>query len=478
MSEANGFSAFSLPEPLSKALARLEFQNPTPIQSQTIPRALENRDIVALAETGSGKTAAFLIPAIVKTLAQPQETFKQKQILILTPTRELAMQVTENARSLTHFLPDISSALLIGGAPMDRQIKSLRRQPRFIVATPGRLMDHVRRKSADLRNIEMLILDEADRMFDMGFAPQVNEIVRHIPKERQTMLFSATFPKEVRELAQKVLVNPIDIAIQKKILPPAKIIQKAVEIEPDQKNDKTLDLINAAQGSVLIFARTKSRTDRLARYLDEYGVKVARIHGDRTQGQRNSAIQGFKSGEYRVLVATDIAARGIDVSSVSDVINYDLPMTTEDYVHRIGRTGRAGREGQALTLVTTHDRKMWADIAKKMGLAIADQGDRRGSFGGNKKHSGKPQNKNHGRNNFGGKNRHEDARGGHGQSFRKNNEERGQERSQGPSFRKNNEERGNFGGYKPKFGRPKKKFGNKRHNGGGRRNENQARNDW
>lgn len=368
---SRSFADFSLPQSLTDAIKKLGFENPTPVQEQSIPVVMEGKDLVSLAETGSGKTAAFLIPTIARTLESNESN--GKQVLVLAPTRELAMQIVDVLKTLTVFTPKISGCVLIGGAPMDRQIKNLQRRPRFVIATPGRLMDHQRRRSIDLRHVDTLILDEADRMFDMGFAPQIREILRWVPKERQTLLFSATFPKEIRELAQHILINPVDITIQKSIRPPVKIEQKAIDLSPEAKNDKTLDLINAATGSVLIFTRTKSRTDRLARYLAEYGVKVARIHGDRSQGQRNGAINGFKSGEFKVLVATDIAARGIDVASVSDVINYDLPENYEDYVHRIGRTGRAGREGQAITLVTGHDRHKWGQIARKIGLAPAQE---------------------------------------------------------------------------------------------------------
>lgn len=361
------FESFSLPKPISDAIQKMGFTTPTPIQAKSIPLVIEGKDLVSMAQTGSGKTAAYLIPTLTRLLTQVENTPVKKQVLILVPTRELAMQTMEVARSLTWFVPQVKSVVLIGGASMQMQIKNLKMKPRFIIATPGRLMDHFRRRTVDLKNVGTLILDEADRMFDMGFAPQVREIAKHIPTQRQTMLFSATFPKEVRELAQKILNNPVDVSVKSDIEPP-KINQKSLEISQDAKNDTTLDLINAATGSVLVFARTKSRTDRLGRYLNEYGVKVAVIHGDRSQGQRNQALQGFKSGQFKVLVATDIAARGIDVSTVSDVVNYDLPEQFEDYVHRIGRTGRAGREGTATSLVTREDRSKWAMIARRAGL--------------------------------------------------------------------------------------------------------------
>ncbi len=367
MSVSLQFADMSLSAPLAKAIAKMGFTNPTAIQEKAIPIISKGTDTISLAETGSGKTAAYLIPLISHLLEN-----KEKHALILAPTRELATQIGSVIKEFTLFAPEINFAIIIGGAPMFKQIKQLERKPRIIVATPGRLVDHMRRGSANFKQLSHLILDEADRMFDMGFAPQVNEVVRRIPVQRQTLLFSATFPKEIRELAGRVLRNPVEIEISKTQLPPKVISQRMIAVGAANKNDRTLDLINAATGSVIVFTRTKRRTDRLARYLEEYGVKVTRIHGDRSQGQRNKSIDGFKSGLYRVMVATDIAARGLDISDISDVINYDLPMTTEDYVHRIGRTGRAGQNGQALTLVAPEEVHDWTQIARKMGLPLPE----------------------------------------------------------------------------------------------------------
>lgn len=362
---SSAFNSLSLPEPVLKAISKMGFTAPTPIQEKAIPLILKGHDTISLAETGSGKTAAYLIPVISQMITDPS-----KHVLVLAPTRELAAQIGEVARTLTHFAADLKFVVLIGGTSMRQQLGSLNRKPRLIIATPGRLMDHVRRKTFDAKRINCLILDEADRMFDMGFAPQVNEIVRQLPTARQTLLFSATFPQEVRALAQRVLRQPIEIEVRKDKLPPKVIHQKMIPVNLQRKNDQTLDLINAAKGAVIIFTRTKHRTDRLARYLSDFGVKVTRIHGDRSQAQRTSSILGFKSGLYRVMVATDIAARGLDVQDITDVINYDLPMNSEDYVHRIGRTGRAGQEGQALTLVAPEDMRNWLSIARKMGLEV------------------------------------------------------------------------------------------------------------
>ncbi len=385
MNDSSSFANISLDARLNKAIAKMGFNTPTPIQEKAIPTIMNGSDTISLAETGSGKTAAYLIPVISQLLID-----KEKQALILAPTRELATQIGDVVKEFTHFAQEINYAVVIGGAPMFKQLKHLGRRPRIIIATPGRLVDHIRRGSVMLNQVSHLILDEADRMFDMGFAPQVNEVIRRIPTERQTLLFSATFPKEIRELAGRVLRNPIEIEVRKNELPPTVILQKMIPVGQGNKNDRTLDLINAATGSVIVFARTKHRTNRLARYLEEYGVKVTHIHGDRSQGQRNKSISGFKSGEYRVMVATDIAARGIDVSEISDVINYDIPMTAEDYVHRIGRTGRAGQNGQASTLVTPEEVHDWAHIARKMGLPLP-------ALPAMAKKQKKPQNSQHGR---------------------------------------------------------------------------------
>ncbi len=294
----------------------------------------------------------------------------------MAPTRELAMQILQVLDQVTANMNDICGTLLIGGADMAKQVRNLKAKPSFIVATPGRLNDHIRRRSVDLSLVKAVVLDEADRMLDMGFSRQIEDVLKAVPKPRQTLLISATFPNEIRKLSERFLRSPIEVKAQDQERPPSVIRQEVVEVTTQQKNDKTLDLINAANGSVVIFARTKSRTNRLAKYLEDYGVKVTRLHGDRTQGQRNKSIRDFKDGHVNVLVATDIAARGLDVPSISDVINYDLPMNVEDYVHRIGRTGRAGQKGQAMTLVTPEDRKNWQMIAKRMGLKGAPTSDK------------------------------------------------------------------------------------------------------
>jgi ATP-dependent RNA helicase DeaD len=353
------FKDLSLPESLNRALAAMNYQTPTPIQAQAVPVALTNRDLIGCAQTGTGKTAAFSIPMIVHLLKAPR-----KNALILVPTRELAQQIDEVIKELTKFCPEVKRAVLIGGAAMNPQIKALWNKPRIVVATPGRLMDHVRRGSLSLMNSEILVLDEADRMLDMGFAPQLNEILRYVPKHRQTMLFSATLPAEIQKLAMKYLKDPVKVAVGPISQAAPKIVQSMVQTTIGAKNGLLMDELNTRVGSVIIFARTKRRTDKLARFLTDAGYKAGRIHGDRTQKQRTDAIDSFRKGKFRILVATDIAARGIDVPHIAHVINYDLPMVPEDYIHRIGRTARAGAEGQALSLVTPEEKSLWKDIAR------------------------------------------------------------------------------------------------------------------
>ncbi|MEW6056379.1 MAG: DEAD/DEAH box helicase [Bdellovibrionota bacterium] len=353
------FKDLSLPQPLESALAAMNYITPTPIQEQAIPVGLMNRDLMGCAQTGTGKTAAFCIPLISNLLKVSRKT-----ALILAPTRELALQIDEVLGQLTRNTQQLTRCVLIGGAAMNQQIRTLSKRPRILVATPGRLVDHLRRGTVSLSSAEILVLDEADRMLDMGFAPQLGQILRFLPKSRQTMLFSATLPNDIQKLAAKYLKDPVKISIGPVSQPAENIVQSMIQTTSNAKNDKLVDELNAREGSVIIFARTKRRTDRLARFLCEAGYRANRIHGDRTQRQRIDAIEGFRKGKFRILVATDIAARGIDVPHIAHVINYDLPMVAEDYIHRIGRTARAGAEGQAVSLVTPEERPLWREISR------------------------------------------------------------------------------------------------------------------
>jgi ATP-dependent RNA helicase RhlE len=366
------FSELTLIPALEKAVAGMSFTTPTPIQAQSIPVALSGRDLIASAQTGSGKTLAFGIP-ILNSLSKT----KDSTALILVPTRELATQITDVFRQLTQHMPTMRVVSLIGGMSMQPQLRALQKGFRIIVATPGRLLDHLDRRSANLSKVSILTLDEADRMLDMGFAPQLREIFKQLPNQYQTLLFSATLPPNIIELTKNILENPAQVKIGEVSTAAPLIDQKMKEVRGEAKNDAVLNELNARKGSILIFARTQARTDRLCRYLEKYGVSVTRIHGGRSQGQRNRALDEFRSETVRVLVATDIAARGIDIDHVAHVINYDLPQVAEDYVHRIGRTGRAGRTGEAMTLMAPEERPLWREIqkllAKKSGGTLTEK---------------------------------------------------------------------------------------------------------
>jgi len=342
------FQQFGLHPDLLKALHNLRYVEPTPIQQQAIPQAMTGRDLIGCAQTGTGKTAAFALPILHK-LHQARRA--QIRALILAPTRELASQVNEVFEGLAAHTK-VYTAAIYGGVGMPPQERALRLGTDVIVATPGRLLDLINRGVGRFDGLEVLVLDEADRMLDMGFLPDVKRIIARLPQQRQTMLFSATMPKEILQLSQQILINPATVQIGRQAKPVEGVSQSAYPVAQHLKTDLLIELLgNSEMESVLIFARTKVRTERLARHLKESGLKAALIHGDRTQGQRLAALEGFRDRSYRILVATDIAARGIDVEGISHVVNFDVPMTPEDYVHRIGRTARAKAVGEALTLV-------------------------------------------------------------------------------------------------------------------------------
>lgn len=357
------FSDLAIPDAIKKALDKLKFNTPTEIQKMALPVALEGQDIIACASTGSGKTGAFGIPALTMVLNNPD-----KNALILAPTRELAQQISEFMRELTLYSEGITMVSLVGGFDMGRQLNALRRKPRIIIATPGRLTDHLRRRSVNLTNTGILILDEGDRMLDMGFAPQLDVILQFLPTKRQTMLFTATLPPKVKSLASRYLHKPQEVMVGNTSQPVDTVAQSAVVVPQDQKNEKLISELETRTGSVIVFARTQRRTDSLTEFLEDAGVRAVAIHGGLTQGRRNRAIQGFKQGHFRVLVATDIAARGIDVPSVEHVVNFDLPLMDEDYVHRIGRTGRNGAKGEAVSFVSHQEFGLWSAIAHKYNV--------------------------------------------------------------------------------------------------------------
>ncbi|MDD4956793.1 MAG: DEAD/DEAH box helicase [Candidatus Omnitrophica bacterium] len=339
------FDGMGIAPKILEELDRLKFTKPTPIQHKAIPVAIEGADIIGVAQTGTGKTLAFAIPVIQRLSCE------KGRCLVLVPTRELAIQVDETFRKIASPF-GIKTAVIIGGVSMHSQLSALKKNPRVIIATPGRLIDHMNQATLRVNDVSILILDEADRMLDMGFKPDIERILRFVPQKRQTMLFSATIPGEIVSIGTAHMKLPVHIEIATSGTTAEKIIQELFIVKKEDKKKILAKLLDQYRGSVLLFARTKRGAAKIKRQIKEMGHKAAEIHSDRTLAQRKEALEGFKSGRYRVLVATDIAARGIDVIGIETVINYDLPDDSENYVHRIGRTGRAGHEGRAISFAT------------------------------------------------------------------------------------------------------------------------------
>ena len=360
------FTELPLSSALQRKLAAAQFTTPTPIQARAIPPALEGKDVIGTAQTGTGKTLAFLIPILEMLNREPS---RQVGALVLLPTRELAMQVHEQYEYLrSKDAP--KAALIIGGASEKTQIQGLRAGSRMVIATPGRLQDFITRKLVDLRQIRILVLDEADRMLDMGFLPAIQRILSVLPRDRQTLCFSATMEQSVARLVNDYMREPVRVALGS-VLKPAESVQlKAYEVRPGEKLDVLRQLLYAEKGQTLVFTRTKRGTQRLAKELVRDGFNAAMIHGDRTQAQRNGALSGFQEGRFQVLVATDIASRGLHVDDVAHVINYDLPKMAEDFIHRVGRTGRAGLQGRASTLVAGVEVMELRQIERTLQLRI------------------------------------------------------------------------------------------------------------
>jgi ATP-dependent RNA helicase RhlE len=360
------FSELKLTSSLQQQLTRNQFVTPTPVQAAAIPPAMEGKDVLATAETGTGKTLAFLLPAMERLLAS---TGKHPAVLILTPTRELALQVEKQYAQLAgKSLPRAAS--LIGGASENNQIRDLKAGARLVVATPGRLEDFLERRLIDLRRIDVLVLDEADRMLDMGFIPAVRRIVAKLPKQRQTLCFSATIDPAVAHLLDEILRSPVRLSFGSTQQTSSNVRLLAYEVDPDQKAALIHRVISEEQGQSLIFVGTKRRTEHVAKRLSKAGVPVAMIHGDRSQSQRNRALEDFQRGKARVLVATDVASRGIHVDNIAQVINYDLPKMTEDFIHRAGRTGRAGNSGIAATFYTPIERRDFLRFERALNRKI------------------------------------------------------------------------------------------------------------
>jgi ATP-dependent RNA helicase RhlE len=361
------FTQLKLHPNLLKGLKDLGFARPTPIQADAIPPALEGRDLLACAMTGSGKTAAFLLPILHKLIDRPRGTTRA---LVLTPTRELAAQILEDLNDLAVHTP-LSAASVFGGVGMGPQEHAFRSGVDVIIGTPGRLLDHFRSPYAKLAGLEFLVLDEADRMLDMGFLPDIRRILRHVPSKRQTLFFSATMPPPIATLSREMLRDPATINLERQSTPAIGITHAVYPVAQHLKPALLVMLLQKGEmHDALVFTRTKHRADRLAKHLAQHNLKVERIHGNRSQAQRTEALAGFKSGKYRVLVATDIAARGIDVTALGHVVNFDVPAVPEDYIHRAGRTARAELTGSAFTLVSPEEEGNLRAIEKLIGKRL------------------------------------------------------------------------------------------------------------
>ena len=361
------FSTLKLHPSLHKGIKELGFTRPTPIQADAIPPAMAGHDVLACAMTGSGKTAAFLLPILHKLIDRPRGTTRA---LVLTPTRELAAQILEDLNDLAVHTP-ISAASVFGGVGMGPQEHAFRSGVDVMIATPGRLLDHFRQPYAKLGGLEYLVLDEADRMLDMGFLPDIRRVLRHIPAKRQTLFFSATMPQEILKLTQEMLKQPVTINMERKSAPAIGITQAVYPVPQELKAVLLVELLKRGElREALVFTRTKHRANRLQAHLVKHGIKAERIHGNRSQAQRTEALAGFKGGKYRVLVATDIAARGIDIEALGHVVNFDVPMASDDYIHRVGRTARAEATGDAFTFVAPEEEGELRQIERAVGKRL------------------------------------------------------------------------------------------------------------
>ena len=367
------FNDLPLTPAMHETIARASYSTPTPIQAQAIGPILEGRDLIGCAQTGTGKTAAFVIPTVELLVGADSRLAKLggagPRALVLAPTRELALQIAETFDLLGR-AQGVKTVVLIGGESMGPQLAGLQRRPDVIVATPGRLFDHLERRSLGLGTLRIVVLDEADRMLDMGFAPQVERILRVTPLDRQTLCFSATMPTEVETLVRRHLVRPVRIEVGVIAKPVAKVTQMLYTAALLEKTPLLLRLLREERGQTLVFTRTKHRADRVARAVGAAGHRVTRLHADRSMSQRREALDGFRSGRYRVLIATDIAARGIDVPEIAHVVNFDMPHTAEDYIHRIGRTARAEASGRATSFAAPEEHEQLRAIERHLGHPV------------------------------------------------------------------------------------------------------------
>jgi len=372
------FNELPIDNKLKNSIKFADFKTPTPIQSKSIPISLTGKDILGTAQTGTGKTLAFTIPMINKLILD-----KNAMALIICPTRELASQVMQTVLKLNVREIGIGNALLIGGEGMQKQLKKLKKRARIIVGTPGRINDHLKRQSLNLSKVSYLVLDETDRMLDMGFTPQIELILKFIPKQHQTLLFSATLPNNILRISEKYLNNPERIAVGSLSTPIEKIKQETFQITQDKKYHELINQLVERNGSILVFVKTKHGADKIVKRLKYDGHSADAIHGNLRQSKRERVINNFRNGKSRILIATDVAARGLDIPLIQHVINYDLPQVPEDYIHRIGRTGRAGKDGSALTFLTPSDRSMWNSISRLINpdFKISKEGQSRNSKG-------------------------------------------------------------------------------------------------
>lgn len=416
------FDELNLPPQLRAAIKAMNFTTPTPIQAQSIPLVLEGRDVLGTAMTGSGKTAAFCIPMIARMLTNSRGT-----ALIMLPTRELANQVEAVVKQLVGQYGTIKTALLIGGDSMPKQQAQLRARPRIIVGTPGRISDHLQRGSLMLHDATYLVLDETDRMLDMGFEDQIMAILKYLPQQRQTLLFSATLPPQILKLSEKYLRNPARVEVGETNKAADRIEQKILHVTNEEKYNTLIRELKARDGTVIIFVKAKYGTEKLAAKLKKSGFTADAIHGDLQQRQRERVLAAFREKRHRILVATDIASRGLDIPHIEHVVNYDLPQAPEDYIHRIGRTGRAGADGAAVSFICPEDTLKWRAIQKLMdpnikleplppGMGKAKRrGGRSGGKrfgGGNRGGNGGSNGGNTGNGGNGGSNRHQGPRSG------------------------------------------------------------------
>jgi superfamily II DNA/RNA helicase len=407
------FTDFGLAEPILRALAEEKYETPTPIQAQTIPTALAGRDVIGIAQTGTGKTASFALPILHHlTTKRMRPEKKSCRVLVLSPTRELSGQISDSFRTYGRHIKPLAVALAIGGVPINRQVRSLLHGVEVLVATPGRLLDLVNQRAVTLNQVEVLVLDEADRMLDMGFIHDIKRVVAMLRKERQTLFFSATMPQEITKLADSMLNDPVRVAVTPQATTVERIAQRVIHTEKSGKPSLLIDVLKSEKTDrVLVFTRTKHGADKVVKGLEKNGFLSAAIHGNKSQNQRERVLADFKSGKLRILIATDIAARGIDVDGVSHVINYDLPNVPESYVHRIGRTARAGADGIAISFCDQEEGVFLRDIERMIRMTIPASGERQphqpavrnsGNRGG-----GRPQ-----QHNGGGRNQRGNNRGG------------------------------------------------------------------